>query len=350
MFRNSDAFQNMKESFERMKNLQGGFVWTADWSIMVHFGRQSRKLIDDRRETMSSTEYQQNYTCSWIGGDNNSLISVTKLMSARKLKNLEIEYDEKASRKLKQLPEYYIGIDIARKKHNRTAIVVGKLNRNTAGRVSTIDIVNIITPPYNLSYEKQSVIIKNIFYQYGGNLDLSKSRVKAIAIDANSWGQGVVEKLLEDTNDPDTGENLGCFNTMNSDDIPQVANSPEIVYCVTANTGNNPDIIRGFVDYFEANKVKMFVDYNNAGGIFSASETLDAEEQSMQVTEFIREVSNLRIPEGKNFSNLKIEQNKRTIDKDRYSAIAYMLYYIKMFIDVKKEEKKLNYENYFSMG
>ncbi len=38
----------------------------------------------------------------------------------------------------------------------------------------------------------------------------TKSRVKAVVIDANNIGQGVVDRLLEDITDPETNEELGC--------------------------------------------------------------------------------------------------------------------------------------------
>ena len=57
---------------------------------------------------------------------------------------------------------------------------------------------------------------------------MSKSRVKAIVIDANNIGQGVVEELLKDNTDPETNEELECLATINTDDKPKISNAPRL--------------------------------------------------------------------------------------------------------------------------
>jgi ribonucleoside-diphosphate reductase alpha chain len=348
-YKNSDSFGNLKSTYENMINLNGGFVFTSHWALMVYFKRQSRNLINKRRMAMSLSEFKQNYLCSWIGNDDNSLLNISKLMESRQLKKIETHYDPKKYKKEDALPEYYIGVDIARKNYNRTAIVVGKVKRAKSNRISRIEIVNIITPEYNLQYEEQAVIIKKVFYQYGGNLEMSKSRVKAMIIDVNGWGQGVLEEMLKDTEDPETGEFMGSFDTMNTDDRPETEGSPQVIYAMTATPQNNPDVIRIFVDYFEANRVKLFADSDKV--ITDKTPMVDREEieyQSRQVREFIDEVANLRRVDGSN-NKLKIEQMTKSIDKDRYSAMAYLFYYLKMFEDFAEKEESFDWGSYYSV-
>ncbi|MFP5303643.1 hypothetical protein R2R70_20915, partial [Cobetia sp. SIMBA_158] len=85
-------------------------------------------------------------------------------------------------------------------------------------------------PPNGLSFKEQSIIVKQMFYKYGGNLDIQKSRVKAIVVDGNVIGKGLIDRLLEDVTDPETNEELGCFDTINTTQQPDVTSAPKIIY------------------------------------------------------------------------------------------------------------------------
>ena len=74
-----------------------------------------------------------------------------------------------------------------------------KIIRNKNGVIRQIQLVNIVEPPNGLSFKEQSLVVKRMFYRYGGDLHLAKSRVKAIVVDGNVIGKGLIDKLLEDT-------------------------------------------------------------------------------------------------------------------------------------------------------
>jgi hypothetical protein len=343
-YKNSDEYAVILSIFKDMVNLKGTYVFGSDWRIPVHFGRQKMSVVNSARKA-SLTRFRTNYLCEWIGSGDGALINVSKLLKCRTLGLSDIEIPKDLKTK-QELPEYIIGIDVARKINNRTAIVVGKLIKGNTGRVRQIHIIEINTPPQNLNYEEQSIIIKKVFYKYGGDLDLVKSRVKAIVIDANSWGQGLVEKLLEEQTDYETNKELGCFDTMNTDDKPKVYNAPKLVYALTSQ-GINSDIIRAFVDYFEAGKVKMIRNYEDIKNEFPKNfDDTEIRIQTEQITRFIDEVANLKQITNEKTKTLNIEQNVKSIDKDRYSATAMLLYYIRMFIDIEVEEYN-NLQDFF---
>lgn len=327
-----------------MVALKGSYVFGSDWRIPIHFGRQKMSVVNSARKA-SLTRFKTNYLCEWIGSGDGALINISKLLKCRTLglKDIEIASDLKNK---KDLPEYIMGVDVARKINNRTAIVVAKIIKSPSGKIRQIHIIEVHTPPQNLNYEDQSIIIKNIFYKYGGSLDIFKSRVKAIVIDANSWGQGLVEKLLEEQTDFDTNKELGCFDTMNTDDKPKVYGSPKLVYALTSQ-GINSDIIRAFVDYFESGKVKMIRHFEDIKTEFPQNfDDTFIRVQNEQIIRFVDEVANLKQITNEKTKTLNIEQNIKSIDKDRYSAIAYLLYYIRMFIDIEIEIDKNDFSDY----
>lgn len=324
-------------------DLKGAFVFGSDWRIPIHFGRQKMSTINKARQG-NVTRFRQNYLCDWIGASSGALINISKLIKARTLTIPELECPKDKKGNL-ALVEYVLSVDVARSSsdsNNKSAIVVLKIIRNANGIIRQIHIVNIITPPNGLNYKEQATIVKQTFYKYGGNLDLNKSRVKAVVIDANSIGQGLVEALLEDTTDPETNEELGCWATINTEDKPDVPNSPEIVYALKSQ-GINGAIIRTFIDNVESNRLKLVKQFSDIKEHLTKEDNEnEIEVTSTQTQLFIDEVANLRLKETQ--TTITVEQVVKRIDKDRYSATAYGLYYISLFLE--KEENNENFDDY----
>lgn len=328
-----------------MTDLNGSAVFGCDWFIPVHFGRQKVSVIDKARRG-NIVRFRQNYLCDWIGASDGALINISKMIKSRALSVPELSCPRDKNKNF-ELNEYVIGMDVARSSsdaNNKSAIVVLKIIRNQSGSIRQLQLVNIVTPPNGLNFEEQSIIVKRIFYQYGGDLDLNKSRVKAVIVDGNSIGQGVVEKLLEDVTDFDTNEELGCWSTINTDDVPKVKNSPPILYVLKAQ-GINGDIIREFINSIESNKLKMIKPYEDIKGQLDKSvDDVAVESLSMQTQALIDEVSNLKLK--KTQTSHTVEQVVKRIDKDRYSALAYAVYYISMFLDREETEEEFDWGSY----
>lgn len=240
-----------------------------------------------------------------------------------------------------------IGVDVARssaQSNNKTAIVVLKIIRNPKGLIRQIQLVNIIEPPNGLNFKEQSIIVKRLFKKYGGNENLNKSRVKAIVIDGNVIGKGLIDRLLEDVTDPDTNEELGCFDTINTDQKPDHEKAIKIVYDLTA-TGINDEIIRTFIDYVETEKLKLLKinDDIKKTSVYGDDNLVEEERARLHTQYLIDEVSNLKLKKTKN--SITVEQVQKKIDKDRYSALAYALYYIFLFLEKEIDETDSYDEN-----
>lgn len=338
-YKNSDEYEKILQMTKEMINLQGSFVFGSDWKMPVHFNMQKKSTIDKARRG-NIVRFRQNYLCDWVGATSGALINISKLMKARTLAMPELQCPRDKKGNL-EVVEYVIGVDVARStsdSNNKTAISILKIIRNNDGVIRQVQMVNLITPPNGLNFEEQSIIIKRIFYQYGGNLDLTKSRVKAIVVDANSIGQGLVEKLLEDATDPETNEELGCFATINTDDKSKSSNAPPLVYCLKAQ-GINGDIIRIFIDFVESNRFKLIKQFQDIKEkVKNSDESIEVEKACNQTQFFIDEVANLKLKRTQNA--ITVEQVVRRIDKDRYSATVYGLYYIMMFLEKDDEDEE----------
>lgn len=337
-YKNSDAYETIIQHLKDMRDLNGAYVFTSDWALPVHFGRQKMSVVNKARKGRI-TAYKQNYLCEWIGNSDGALINVSKLMKARTLKYPEFEC-EKDKRGRNSLVEYVIAVDVARSSsnsNNKSAVAVLKIIRGSNNTVRQVHLVNLVTPPNGLNYDEQAVIVKRVFYQYGGNLDITKSRVKAIVVDANTIGQGLVEALLKDSTDNETNEELGCFNTINTNEKCQNPNAPELVYSLKAQ-GINGDIIRTFIDYVESNKLKLVGDFKEIQNEIKFEDRDKYKVVSLQMQYLIDEVANLKLKESK--SNITVDQVTKRIDKDRYSSVAYGLYYIEQFLNENDFEEE----------
>lgn len=341
-YKNSDEYEKILTMVKNTGDVKGTFVFGSDWRIPIHFGRQKISTINKARQG-NVTRFRQNYLCDWIGASSGALINISKLMKARTISVPELECPRDKRGNL-ELTEYVIGVDVARsssESNNKTAIVVLKIIRNTQGVIRQIHVVNIIEPPNGLNFKEQSIIVKKVFYKYGGHLEISKSRVKAVVVDGNTVGKGLIDRLLEDVTDPETNEELGCWDTINTDQKPDVKDSPKVVYDLTAQ-GINGDIITEFLNYVESGKLKLLKSYDDIKNEEKISNVDDVwvEAACLQTQLFIDEVANLKLKETK--TSVTVEQVVKRIDKDRYSAIAYALYYISLFLE--KEDNNEDYD------
>ena len=341
-YKNSDEYEKILLLARDMIDLRGAYVFGFDWFIPVHFGRQKISVIDKARKS-NIIRFRQNYLCNWIGQSDGALINISKLIKARMIASPEMACPKDKRGNL-DLCEFVIGVDVARsysESNNKTSIVVLKIIRNNSGSIRQIQLHNIINPPNGLNFEEQSIIVKRVFYKYGGNLDLTKSRVKATIVDGNSLGQGIVEKLLEDVSDFETNEEYGAWATINTEDKSKSKDAPEILYVLKAQ-GINKDIIRTFIDYVESNKLKLIKPFEDIkDGLpknLSQEELLDIEVACAQVQLLIDEIANLKLK--KTQTGVTVEPVIRKIEHDRYSALAYALYYIALFMDKEPEEEQ----------
>lgn len=195
-----------------------------------------------------------------------------------------------------------------------------------------------------VNFEEQSIIVKKVFYQYGGNLDVTKSRVRAIVVDGNTIGQGLVEKLLEEVTDSETNEELGCFATINTEDRSKVAGSPPFVYVIKSQ-GINDKIIMNFVNYVESSRLKLMKPFEDIEENIPKDVDKDIVEViGLQTQVLIDEVANLKLK--KTSSAYTVEEVVRRMGKDRWSALVYGLFYISQFLE--GEEDNSDYDFVFS--
>ena len=319
-FKGSDEYQRSIKMIENMEQLEGQIVLGSNWQLPCWYGRGSSKSqILQKKKKSSVVAFAQNYEQEWVGCSDGALVNINRLMNCRCLtvaNNASLNDNE----------EYYIGVDVARSQktsNNQSSAVVGRVIRNSdKSRIISIDIVNIIKIPNILNFTAQAVRVKQIQKRY---------KAKMVIVDGNGLGSGLVDELLKESIDPITGENLGCWDTVNDDNTPEIPYSPKIVYNLKAQSCQN-EVVTTFIDMVDSGKLKLLEKRIDSDFDDEEWDEFDDKIRPFAETDaFIEEAANLKL---KHLSNggVTIEKVVKKIDKDRVSAMIYMLWYVNKFV------------------
>lgn len=333
-FRGSDEFERNLRMLDEMAELKGKMVIGSDWQLAVNYGRgEPKSALLEKKSKASPTFFAMNYESKWVGASDGALVSINKVIDLRTLSSPEFKGDNKS--------EYIISVDVARsssQNNNQTSISVLKLKRNKDGKILKIYLVNLINLPNGLNFTAQSIEVKRIKNLYDA---------KVVVVDTNGVGAGLKDELLKDTIDPITGDNLGCWNTINTDDEPESSENEKIVYALTSQ-GINHDIIVNFIDMVESSRLQLLIKNTDNNYDINDKEHALKLLPHTQTDLLLEEIANLKLKQlgsGK----FTVEQLTRRVDKDRYSSLSMGLWYIKNFMDKVKERPVVNPYDFFKM-
>lgn len=327
-FRGSTEYQRSVHMYNNMINLKGDIVLGSNWMLPCWFSRGSNKSqILEKKRTMSPISFAQNYEQDWVGSSDGALVDINNLLRCRVLEDAECFSNNDKD-------EYFIGVDVARSQNtnnNQSSLVVGKTDRDkNTNRIKHIDVVFIMNIPNVMNFKNQAIEVKRVKKAFNA---------KMVIIDGNVIGSGLVDELLKPSYDPITNDYLGCWDTINTDNQPEEKGAEKCIYDLKAQ-GINAKIITCFMDYVNSGVLRLL---NKKENTFYEAEKNNFENNIlpfMQTDLLVEEISNLKI---KHISggNITVEKLVKKIDKDRYSALAYMLWYIHEF-ESKIKQKTTN--------
>ena len=317
-FRGSDEYQRNITMLDGMAKLTGEMVLGSSWFLSCWYGRGSTKSqILKKKKEMSPIAFAQNYESKWVGCSDGALVNINKLMSCRSLTSPQLKTNNDEE-------EFYLGVDVARSQNtnnNQSAIIVAKVIRSKDMKIISIDIVNIISVSNILNFTAQACKVKQIQKLYNA---------KAVIVDGNGLGAGLIDELLKESFDPITKESLGCWDTINTDNTPELNESEKIVYDLKAQSVQNK-VVTTFIDMVDSGKLRLLCKKQLSE--FSEKELDDIDNKVapfLQTDNFFEETANLKLkhlPSG----GVTIEKVVKKLDKDRVSACIYVLWYINEF-------------------
>lgn len=323
-FRGSDEYKRNIQMIKDMVNLKGNIVLGSDWKLACWFGRGStRAQILKIKKDMSPIAFAKNYGGEWTGSVTDALVSINKLLDCRNLTKPVLETEDPED-------EYYIGVDVARSEHsnnNQSSIIPVRVRRDASGRIKHIDVVNVYTTSSIVNFSSQAILVKQIARDYNA---------RAVIVDGNGLGSGLIDELLKETIDPMTGRSLGCWATINTQNQPEKLNSPKMVYDLKAQ-GYQSRIITTFIDMVISKKLRLLESQNiNAIKVGDKADYDSKVLPFVQTDLLIEEISNLKLVNIR--GGLTVQRVVSNVDKDRFSALSYVLFYINEYCESYEDE------------
>ena len=332
-FKGSDEYQRSVEMVKDMVNLKGKIVLGSSFWLPCWYGRGSTKSqIFQKKRDMTMISFAQNYESEWVGASSGALVNINKLMNCRSLTKPILSSTNKDD-------EFYLGVDVARSQNtsnNQSFISVIKVNRTKdKSKIVSMDLVNLINIPNILNFTAQACTIKKYKKLYNA---------KAVVVDGNGLGAGLIDELLKESFDPITKESLGCWDTINDDNDPEVPDIAEkILYNLKAQSAQSK-IVTNFIDVVDSGKFRMLE--NKQQSDFTELEYEDFDNcvaPYLQTDCLFEEIANLKLKHLNN-GGVTIEKVVSKLDKDRVSATLYVLWLINEFYRDVYSQSDYDYE------
>lgn len=325
-FASMDAFEHNKNVIEDMVRLQGRIAFGASWRLPVAFKRGRRaEEYTTIKSSVSPLFWLTNYEERWVGGSQNCLVPVHVLLEARKIQTPEMECDG--------VHDYYMGVDVARSPNDNqcaTSISIIKVYRDRDKIANKIQVVYLTNVEGTMDFEEQTLIIKKLYFKF---------KPKAIVIDANGLGIGMVDMVKKRTINPVDGKVYPAFDHVNWKE--SFCSDPTAIKCVypLKAQGINDKIIANFMVVMNS-MVELLVeaDFNAmhlTKDIFTCKELCYVHTDML-----IEEINNLQTVETGVSKKLTVEPISKKYNKDRYSSLAYVLYYVATEDNIGEYEKQ----------
>lgn len=316
----------MLENQDDPDNKKSAFVIGNDYSLPVMFEQLDPDYINEVQNdpSMSPLQFAREYMSVWTGSSENSLVQLKDLEKSRVLTDAEFGF-----KKSKANHQYIISVDVARSEKKNTAttaIAIFKLIPRGNGTFIK-HLVNLHTYKGNMHFSDQSIYIKELVEKFSASM---------VCIDGNGLGRGLIDYLVKE-------DKYRSYSVVNDDsyDKYKLPNSLPLVFNVMSNTKqtNASDMHNNFMAVISNHELKLLV---SDSIIKEKTREKDYEKLSEQLLPhvetglFVDEVMNLiYVAEG---NRTKVKQVSKSMDKDRYSAVSYGLWYI--YLEEKKNQER----------
>ena len=318
-------------------------VLGGTWRIPVLEELLSKSFIEELKldGTYNDASFAREYESEWSGDAENAFFSADKFDKHRVLLQPEYEHSGRSSKSA----YYVLSVDVGRK-GDMSEICVFKVTPQPQGS-SLKTLVNLYT--YEAEhFETQAINIKKLFYKY---------KARTVVIDANGVGAGLVDFMVLDQVDPETGDLLPNFGVGGATydgwekDYKKhktVDTETDAMYLIKANAPINTEAHSYVQTQLAAGRIKFLIDETQAKAKLMTTKMGQAMSPDKRaehlkpftLTTILREQM-LNLVEENEGVNIILKQSSKGIKKDKFSAFEYGLYYIKQEED-KKRKKKFN--------
>lgn len=348
-WKNSFAYEKLIQILIQQITEPGqAIVLGGTWRVPVMEKLLRKSFIEELKldGTYNDASFAREYESEWSGDAENAFFSAERFDKHRVLLQPEYEFSGRSSKSA----YYILGIDVGRKGCT-TEVCVFKVTPQAQG-TSLKTLVNLYTWDEE-HFEAQAINIKRLYYKY---------KCRTAVIDANGLGIGLVDFMVKDQIDPETGELLPNFGVENDDEgfykkFKTADTEVDAMYLIKANAPINTEAHTYVQTQLSSGKIKFLIDENQAKVKLMSTkvgQNMDNDKRAeylkpFTLTTILREQM-LNLVEENEGVNIILKQASRSIKKDKFSAFEYGLYYIKQDEDRKKKRKKRNIADMMFFG
>lgn len=317
-------------------------IMGGSWRIPVLMKLLDRNFVKDLKSdgTFNESSFAREYESTWSGSGEDAFFHPKIIDKNRVLQYYEGEAGKKAGKG----SYYIISVDVGRKGCASVACVFRVAPQ--AEGIPIKSLVNIETYE-DEHFEDQALNLKKLVERYNA---------RKIVVDGNGLGIGLVDYMVKNQVDPMTNEIYVNYGVENDEEgyykkYKTEDTLTDIMYIIKANTQINNEAHANVQSQLASSKVKLLIDEKEAkmqllktqkGKAMSPEERADYL-KPYTLTSILREEM-LNLKEENTGQNLILKPANRRIQKDKFSAFEYGLYYI------KQEEDRLNKRKKFKIS
>ena len=322
-YKNTFAYEKLLQFLcESVVRPNESIVLGDTWRIPVYEKLQPRNFINQLQldGTFNEASFDREFESKWAGAVEGSFFDLEQFNKHRTLEMAESEANGRSERAY-----YMLGVDVGRL-NCTTEVVVVKVAPAPTG-VPTKQIVNLYSFDEE-HFRAQAIKIKRIFKSF---------KCKIAVIDGNGLGVGLVDELVLDHEDPDTGELLPNFGVYNDEDgkYKKFENENTIraaMYIMKANITINTELYAYTQAQMRAGKLRFLIDEDRAKTKLlsqTQAKRMSTEKRALYLqpyvmTSILRDQMMNLIQENEGM-NIILKQSSKTIKKDKFSALIYAL-------------------------
>ena len=327
-------------------------VLGGTWRTPVGVGLQSKTFITDQKNegTYNEASFEREYESRWSGTVENAFFNGESIEKNRILNQPEYESSGRASK----AAFYILSADVGRKGCD-TVVCVFKVTPQPQGSAIK-SLVNIYTLT-DEHFEDQAIKLKTLYYKYNA---------RRIVLDANGLGVGLVDFMVKPQINPDTSEvipDFGVYGGTQADAALEYKKfktnitEQNALYLLKASAPINTEAHTITQSNLSSGKVKFLISERTAKQKLlntKVGQNMKPEERAEYLKPFTltsilkEEMLNLR--EENEGVNIILKRANKGIQKDKFSAFEYGLYYIKQEEESKKRKKQFNAKDWMLMN
>lgn len=251
-YKNTFPYQKLITLLIRMVLEPGkAMIMGGTWRIPVLVGLQSHNFVDElkRDGTYNDAAFEREYESKWSGTVEDAFFNGELFDRARRLQQPEWEYSGRSSDRA----YYILSVDVGRRECD-TVICAIKVNPQSQGPAIK-SLVNIYVI-HDEHFQDQAITIKKLYYKY---------KARAIIIDGNGLGAGLVDFMVKSQIDDSTGDFLPDFGVINDPDgeyrrFRTPDTELDSLYIIKANAPINTEAHSNVQTQLRAGKIRFLID------------------------------------------------------------------------------------------